>query len=198
MGECVPVSLFPIRTDPDEEPTEAKLVDFDSGEADEVFDALGSKTARTLLVELHDEPRPASALAESVDTSLQNVQYHLQRLEAADLVTVVDTWYSESGTEMAVYAPADRALVLFAGEDRKGSLRQLLTRLAGAISVLAMGAIVVAITLGRSERGPPLNGGNASAPILDTGGDPFVTGLAFLLGGLVVLSALLVIERVLR
>ncbi|MFB6150363.1 MAG: ArsR/SmtB family transcription factor [Haloarculaceae archaeon] len=183
--------LFPFRSTPDLGEREPRLVDLDEDVADEVFDALGSATARTLLLELHDEPRPASELAEAVDTTVQNVQYHLTKLEAAGLVTVVDTWYSESGTEMDVYAPADEALVLFAGEDPGRSLGRLVERLVGALGVLAVGAVAVALAADRwggpgtdTGTGTPTAGGvnetvytgtNASLTVNTTGGEVSAT-----------------------
>lgn len=64
---------------------------------------------------LHDRPAPPSEVAEQVETSLPNVRYHLDKLEAADLIEVVDVRYSERGFEMDVYAPTDDPLFLFAG-----------------------------------------------------------------------------------
>jgi DNA-binding transcriptional ArsR family regulator len=196
------VSIFPLRSEPDVDDREPKLVDLTEADAGEVFDALGSETARTLLLELHDEPRPASELAEAVDTSVQNVQYHLTKLVAADLVEGVDTWYSESGSEMTVYAPADESLVLFAGEEPESSLRRLLERLMGVGGVLAVGAVAVALAVG-GRGGPERAAGNAttnvSAPVADSvgaGTDPVVAAGAFVAGGLVALAALFVVERV--
>ncbi|WP_436909596.1 ArsR/SmtB family transcription factor [Halosimplex marinum] len=180
---------------------EPKLVDLAEADADEVFDALGSETARSLLLALHEEPRPASDLAEAVDTSVQNVQYHLTKLEAADLVEGVDTWYSESGSEMTVYAPADESLVLFAGEEPESSLRRLLERLVGAVGALAVGAVAVALAVGGSGGPEPTTGNattNMSGPTVGPTGaatDPLVAVGAFLAGGLFVLAVLVVIER---
>lgn len=70
-----------------------------------VFEALGSDTARSILVAIGEDPGTASDIADRVDTSLQNVQYHLDNLAEADLVAEVGTWYSSRGTEMSVYAP---------------------------------------------------------------------------------------------
>lgn len=195
------MSIFPLRSEPDVDDREPKLVDLAEADAEEVFDALGSETARTLLLELHDEPRPASELAEAVDTTVQNVQYHLTKLEAADLVEGVDTWYSESGSEMTVYAPADEALVLFAGEEPESSLRRLLERLVGVVGLLAVGAVAVAVAVG-GRGGPERAAGNAttntSVPVVDSvgaGPDPVVAAGAFVAGGLVALAALLIVER---
>jgi len=189
--------LFPIQSDPDLEGREPKLVELDEADADEVFDALSSKTSRTLLLELHDEPRPASQLAETVDTTVQNVQYHLTKLEAVDLIEVVDTWYSESGTEMKVYAPVDESLVLFAGEQPKSSLRRLLERLVGVLAALTAAAAIVALAV--DENKPSQTGGvNMSGPTSGggAGSDPVVTALVFLAGGVFVLVALVVLDRV--
>jgi DNA-binding transcriptional ArsR family regulator len=110
-------TAFPIERrppDPDAEPRVLSLTDDSAGE---VLSAFQSATARAILLTLHDEPQTASALADQVETSLQNVQYHLSRMVEAGLVTVVDTWFSSRGTEMSVYAPADDPLVLVVGED---------------------------------------------------------------------------------
>jgi len=129
--------LFPLRRSVDlDEDRKPRLVELDDEVADEVFDALSSRTTREILSELHASPQTASDLAGVTDTSVQNAQYHLKKLVAADLVEVVDTWYSERGTEMKVYAPSDEALVLFAGQDAERSLRGLLKRIVGVIGLL--------------------------------------------------------------
>lgn len=53
-------------------------------------EAVGSETARTLSCALQTEPTPASYLAEAVETSLQNVQYRLDRPCEVGLVEPVD------------------------------------------------------------------------------------------------------------
>ena len=67
-----------------------------------------------------DEPTDALCVL-SCDTAqrilaalLQNVPYHLDRLCDAELIAPVNTWYSEKGKEMTVYAPtAERLVVRF-------------------------------------------------------------------------------------
>lgn len=98
-------SAFPRRPElepPDREGTAITLTDEANAE---LFDALGSTTGRELLQLLTDEPLPPADLAEKTDTSLQNVHYHLRKLEEAELIEQVGTWYSSRGQEMAVYAP---------------------------------------------------------------------------------------------
>ena len=84
-------------------------------EAGAVIDALASGTARSILGALYEEPRPASEIATAVETSTQNVNYHLGKLHEAGLVEVVDTWYSSKGAEMDVYAPTADPLCVFVG-----------------------------------------------------------------------------------
>lgn len=90
----------------------------------DVFDALRSKTARAILSELYEEPTVASELAARIDTSTQNVQYHLDALRDADLVTVIDTWYSSKGVEMDVYAPTSDPLMLIIGDSERTRTRR--------------------------------------------------------------------------
>lgn len=135
--------IFPLRQTVTADRGEPRLVDFDDETADKVFEALSAETTRQIFVELHETPQAASDLARVTDTSVQNVQYHLEKLTDADLVEVVDTWYSERGTEMKVYAPSDESLVLFAGSDKGRSLRSLLKRVVGVVGVLLPASALV-------------------------------------------------------
>ena len=179
-----------------------RVIGLDGDDADSLLSALSSGTARNVLSELHDDPDTPSALANRVDTSLQNVQYHLSNLEDAGLVAVVDTVYSEKGREMKVYAPADRPLVMVAGGDTDvGELRSALTRLLGGVALLGVLSALVQAWL----RGLPFGAmsattgggaGNAdgarvaaeatAATAAATGGG-LPPGLVFFLGGLAVL-----------
>jgi hypothetical protein len=78
---------------------------------------------------------------DGVGTSLQNVHYHLDKLEEADLIEPAGVGYSEKGTEMTVFAPTSEAVVLFAGrrEDRS-RFRSLLSRVFGVVLALGAGA----------------------------------------------------------
>ena len=86
----------------------------------EVFDALGAETTREILRQLHEEPTTTGEIAKVVGTSIQNAEYHLQKLKQVDLVQAVDTWYSPKGREMDVYAPCNQPLVMVFDEDHAG------------------------------------------------------------------------------
>ncbi|MEE6210183.1 helix-turn-helix domain-containing protein [Salarchaeum sp. III] len=136
--------LFPFRSPASSDAEEARLVDISEDAADDVFAALSSGTARAAYKALHDDPRTASDLADVTDTTVQNVRYHLDNLRDAGLVEVVDTWYSERGTEMKVYAPTDTSLVVFAGDDDdRSTLMTVLRELVGGVGALAVGAVAV-------------------------------------------------------
>jgi DNA-binding transcriptional ArsR family regulator len=160
--------------DPSDEP---RVVGLDSDAADELIDALSSTTTREVLAALHEEPAAASALAERVDTSLQNVQYHLRKLEDAGLVEVGDTVYSEKGREMNVYVPADRALVVVAGrQEETTGLKAALSRLLGGVGVLGVASVLVdrlarrglSVGIGAAGGGGGADGGAAPAPAPET------------------------------
>ncbi|WP_227134656.1 ArsR/SmtB family transcription factor [Halorubellus salinus] len=107
--------LVPQDTPTEPEATNPEVVGLGETETSDVFAALSSRTARSILSALYDTPATASELADSVDTSLQNVGYHLDNLSDADLVTVVDQCYSPKGNEMDVYAPSNGPLVVVGG-----------------------------------------------------------------------------------
>lgn len=137
------MSLLPSR-DPAVPDAEPRVIGVDSDDADDVLAALSSATARNLLAELHETPAPPGELADRVDTSLQNAQYHLNKLESAGAVEVVDTAYSEKGREMDVYAPANQPLVICAGGEQETSgVRSALSSLLGGFGALAFASLLV-------------------------------------------------------
>jgi len=144
------------------ENADPRVVGVDSDDADDVLAALSSETARQLLAALHDDPATPSELADAVDTSLQNTQYHLEKLEGAEVVEVVDTVYSEKGREMNVYAPADQPLVLFAGqEEETSSLKTALSRLLGGVGIVGAASIALQRLVGNTPVAPPGTGGGS-------------------------------------
>ncbi|MFW5917417.1 MAG: ArsR/SmtB family transcription factor [Halorubrum sp.] len=134
--------LLPSLPDATPDDREPRVVGVDDEDADDLIAALGSETAREIITRLHDEPATKSELAADVDTSLQNVQYHLSKLDGADLVDVVDTTYSEKGREMDVYAAADEPLVLFAGgTEESHGIKTALMRLLGGYGLIGLAAL---------------------------------------------------------
>lgn len=207
MGRLLPGALDPSTESDDAEP---RVIGLDDDQTGELLSALSSETARSVLSTLHDEPDTASGVADSVDTSLQNAQYHLDRMREAGLLTVVDTVYSEKGREMKLYAPADRPLVVFAGdESAERSLRERLRGLLGAVGALAGLSAVVEyalrdgpwLDLGLAASGGAGDGGSVGVASTESAGAVeqaagLPPGLLFLLGGLVALAAVLAARSV--
>jgi DNA-binding transcriptional ArsR family regulator len=168
--------LLPSLPDATPEEREPRVVGVDDDEADDLIAALGSETSRDILSTLHDRPATKSELADEVDTSLQNVQYHLSRLDEADLVDVVDTAYSEKGREMDVYAAADEPLVLFAGGSEESTgIKTALMRLLGGYGIIGLAALAAqrllsVESLGGSGFTARSGGGDAGTATAD-GGD---------------------------
>jgi len=115
-----------------------------------VLDALSSETARDILNAVYDDPGTPSELADRLDMSIQKVSYHLEKLEAEELIAIAGTQYSEKGQEMTVYEPPEDPLVVFVGTpDRKRSLRSLVERLVPAIGLLTAASVMIQVVFGR-------------------------------------------------
>ena len=121
-----------------------ETLDLTGEEADQVFDALASPTSRSVLRALYDEPLPPADLADELDTSVQNIHYHLQKLEGANLVEAIETAYSSRGVEMDIYAPTNEALVLLTGRpSRTEQIRSLLQRFLGGVAILTIASLLI-------------------------------------------------------
>lgn len=137
-------SLLPLKPPVEGARDGANVISISEDAADEVFKTLSSSTARRILSLLYAEPRPAAELAEETDTTVQNVRYHLENLQEADLIAVADTWYSEKGTEMKVYAPTESALVVTAGrESTTDRLKSAITNVLGALGIFGLVSLLV-------------------------------------------------------
>lgn len=186
-----------------------RVIGIDDDVADDLLAAMSSGTARRLLAALHEEPAAPSELADQVDTSLQNTQYHLGKLEAAGVVEVVDTVYSEKGREMKLYGPTDRPLVVVAGAtDETATLRTALAGLLSGLSIVALLAILVQYLVDRTavgsndEQAVTLSAETAQ-PIAESGGTgplAFLAepGVLFFLGGLAAVAVALAVWYVRR
>jgi len=122
----------------------ARVLAMNDAESDDVLAALSSETGRRTLRALYQEPRTPSEVASAVDTSLQNVHYHLTNLREADLVEQVDTVYSEKGNEMSVYGPASDPLVFVSDADDVPRIEQTLGQHVGGFVGLGLAALGLA------------------------------------------------------
>lgn len=157
-----------------------RIIGVDDESMDEVFDALSSDTARTILSEIYSDAVTPSEIRNRTDLSLQTISYHLSSLENAALIQVAGTEYSEKGREMNVYAPADDPCVVFVGtQERESGLRDLFKRVFGAgILLIGVTALIFIRTL--SFAGPPGTGPSGSG-LAENGFAGFLLGGMFIL-----------------
>jgi DNA-binding transcriptional ArsR family regulator len=177
-------------------------------EADEVLDALRSDTARALMAALYESPAAPAELAERTDTTVQNINYHVNNLRSAGLVEPVDTRYSEKGREVTVYGPASDPIVLV-GEEDPGAVDRTLSELLTGVGALAVASLAVQIVVDRFLGGLPDAtefvgpagrdaggaGADGAAALVRVALETIEPGLLFFLGGLAVFVAVAVRRR---
>ncbi|UPV75826.1 helix-turn-helix domain-containing protein [Halorussus limi] len=146
-----------------------RVLDVDGAETDDVLDALGPDTRREVYRALFESPGTTSEIAERVDTSVQNLHYHLSTLEEAGLIAPVDTRYSEKGNEMTVYAPATDPLVLVGDRDIRPQVERSLTDVVGGLGILAVASLLVQWGTERLAS-PAIGRGNVVGPASPSGG----------------------------
>ena len=196
------------------EPTQQpRIMEMDDEDTDEVLSALSPTTRRRLYRALFTEPQTTSELAESVDTSIQNVQYHLKTLQDAGLVEPVETVYSGKGNEMTVFGPASDPLVFVGDADRLPAINESLSHVVGGLAVLGVASLLVQWVVAREFAVRP-QAREASAmtateeaameAAAQTGADPGLQwliievlepGLVFFVGSLVVAALVVWLRR---
>lgn len=187
---------------PDERP---RVLDIREADADEVIDALSSETRRAVLRELFEEPGTPSEIADRVDTSVQNINYHMTDLSGAGLVEGIDVRYSEKGHEMTVYGPASDPIVFVGNADARPDLERSVRRVVGSVALVGVAALFVQWGAERLAR-PALRSGTAgpashNAPTAPPGSlawlvfDVVEPGLVFFVCCLLVMAVALFLDR---
>jgi len=192
MSGLLPSESDTVAADEGDDEGGTRLLWLDDEEVDPLIGSLSSETARSLLTALHEDPRTASELADTVDTSLQNARHHLDNLQEADLVEVAETRYSVKGREMKVYAPVDDSLVVCVGnEAERSGLLDSLRQYVGAGAAVLVGSLLVHVTVN-------VGGGGIAGPtgprVADSIGSGALFGTVppaalFFAGGLVAIAA---------
>lgn len=103
---------LPLPASVDHTPRERTEIDVLAPDPTDVLQTMTSETALQILRVLVAQPGTTSDIAETVGTSLQNAQYHIERLSDAGLIEPIDTWYSAKGREMTVYGLTVEELVI--------------------------------------------------------------------------------------
>lgn len=165
--------LSSIRSRPEADSAEPLVLDLESDDAGEILGALSSETARHIMLALHNQPATLSEVAETVDTSRQNAQYHLKKLEAVDAVQVIDTLYSEKGREMKVYAPSGEPMIIVSAEDGTGNrLRDTISDLLAPILAIALVSVILQMVASAGDT-------DSASATEHPGGSPSITDELF-------------------
>ncbi|ERH06778.1 MAG: putative transcriptional regulator [Halonotius sp. J07HN4] len=176
---------------------EPKILSPDSDDTGAVLDALGSETSRELYAALLSEPRTASELAATVDTSIQTVSYHIDNLQEADLVEPGTTRYSDRGREMTVWVPVSRGILVTDNPDTDRLRRRVASVLGLAIGAATIDvgvAVLAQRVLRRPTRLAPASLPAGSSPHADllawvlSAAATVDLGIGLFLGGLAVLA----------
>jgi len=176
---------------------EARVLPLDEDDADAVIDALAPDLRRGVYRLLFEQPRTMSELAEELDTSVQNVQYHISALEEANLIEPVDTIYSAKGNEATVYGPTSDPLVFVGDEECHPGLEgDGRSQLVSGLALLGVASLLVQVATTRLL-GPSTGSAGSVAPASPDASVPWVTdtltwlvfgvlepGLVFFVGGL--------------
>ena len=171
-------------------------------EAQTLARAIASPTAGEIIQVLGEEPMTASALATKLDIPITTAAYHLDHLVGAGVIEVTGTRWSRKGREQKVYRLVDRVVIVSSARE---DLRSLLKKYA-ALGLALGGAALIAGVLQASmappmlftvggEQGNGKVGAPAPAPApMDASAAPESIARYILLGGLVVLAALIVYD----
>ena len=161
----------------------------DDERAQRIGRAVSSPTARGILRQLSSGPATASGIAESLHASLNKTTYHIGQLLDAGLLEVVSTQYSVKGRECKLYGLKERIFVVAPRHIDVKALLLRYTALFGA--VCAVSALIYILPLLLPPERPLLTGGGVPSAASGTVVDPV---LAFCLGGVFVVTLLLVLE----
>lgn len=177
--------------------------------AQKIAKAMASQTATDILRLLAEGQKSMSEITGSLSIPLTTAKYHFENLLDAGLITVADTKYSVKGREIKIYTLSNQLLIV---APRQSDVRSLLLKYAALFAVVVFGTVAVALLspllLSGEGMGPNTlasvavqreAGGITPKALSDMAIPPQAAAspdlaLAFLLGGLLVISALLIYE----
>lgn len=169
-------------------------------EAQTLARAIASPTAGEIIQVLGEEPMTASALAGRLGIPITTAAYHLEHLVDAGVIEVTGTRWSRKGREQKVYRLVDRVVIV---SPSRLDLQSLLKKYA-ALGLALAGAVLIAQLFqawsvapaaftSSGERGDGVVGAPSPVPV-SADPTPYPVAAYMLLGGLVVLAALIAYE----
>ncbi|MDD1667326.1 MAG: helix-turn-helix domain-containing protein [Methanomicrobiales archaeon] len=109
--------------------------------AQKIAKAIASRTAGEILQLLKNGSETATHIAEALSIPITTVQYHLENLVDAEIITIVERRWSQKGREVKVYGLREQMLIVV---PRGGDLKGILLRYASLFSVVILATLVLA------------------------------------------------------
>jgi DNA-binding transcriptional ArsR family regulator len=110
--------------------------------AQKISKAMASRTAGEILQLLKNGNEAATQIAETLKIPITTVQYHLENLVDAGIITVVERRWSQKGREMKVYGLREQMLIVV---PRGGDLKGILLRYASLFAVVIFASLVLTL-----------------------------------------------------
>jgi len=110
--------------------------------AQKIAKAIASRTAGEILQLLKDGSHASNQIAEALKIPITTVQYHLENLVDAGIITIVEKRWSQKGREVKVYGLRDQMLIVV---PRGGDLKGILLRYASLFAIVILASIVLAL-----------------------------------------------------
>jgi DNA-binding transcriptional ArsR family regulator len=110
--------------------------------AQKIGRAMASRTAGEILQLLKNGSETATHIAEALSIPITTVQYHLENLVDAEIITIVERRWSQKGREVKVYGLREQMLIVV---PRGGDLKGILLRYASLFSVVMVATLVLAL-----------------------------------------------------
>lgn len=119
---------------PQNSDTTVRIIDVNDETAVSLFKTLADETTLEIYMELQQEPKTAPELRDLSGTTIQNVHYHLNKLEEADLIEPIDTWLSDTGKDINVYGTTHNPLIIsFSAKQESERIRSKLKTVLGMV-----------------------------------------------------------------
>jgi len=110
--------------------------------AQKIAKAMASRTAGEILQLLKNGNETATHIAEALDSPITTIQYHLENLVDAGIITIVERRWSQKGREVKVYGLREQMLIVV---PRGGDLRGILLRYGSLFAMVVLASLVLAL-----------------------------------------------------
>jgi DNA-binding transcriptional ArsR family regulator len=108
--------------------------------AQKIAKAISSPTAGDILNQMKEGNYTASQLADNLDLPLTTVQYHLENLVSAAILSITDKKWSKKGREIKVYGLRNQVVIV---APHPGDLRSLLLKYTSLFVIVLLAGVLM-------------------------------------------------------